>query len=181
MPLSRCTYQKDNSSHNVNALQHWDHANESYIHIPFEREYMINETPGHHIYKQFVGGFLLFNSVPVYLRSFGVLNLTLWDDVMGEFMPLTSNDIIIAGEHEAVCAILCPTFAYAAHAIHNQHAPSASKGNQSWCGCPCVAFVPSGLPCALVEQYVHDIEYLSDVKLPYLSFRCRVWGMVPTL
>ena len=100
-----CCEQENTSSHSFSWLQHWDQANESYIHIPFEREYMINETPGHHIYKQFVGGFLLDNRVPFYLRSFGVLNLTLWDDVMGEFMPLTSNDIIIAGEHGAVRAI----------------------------------------------------------------------------
>ena len=67
---------------------------------------MIDETLGHHVYKQFVGGFLLPHRVPVYLRSFGVLNLTLWDDVMGEFMPLTSDDIIIAGEHVTMGAVM---------------------------------------------------------------------------
>lgn len=102
---SRQAYCGAHDDKGVAWLQDWMHANESHIHIPFEREYMINQTPGHHIYKQFVGGFLLPNRMPVYLRSFGVLNLTLWDDVMGEFMPLTSNDIIIAGEHGIVHAI----------------------------------------------------------------------------
>lgn len=82
-------------------LQHWELANASHIHIPFERQYLIDHSPYHPIYKQFVGGFLLPNRTPVYLRSFGVLNLTLWDDVMAEFMPLTSQDVIIAGKHRS--------------------------------------------------------------------------------
>ncbi|CAL5226961.1 g9846 [Coccomyxa viridis] len=77
-------------------LTPWEDATSSHIHIPFDREYLIDKKPGHPVYKQYVGGFLLPNHTPVYLRSFGILNLTLWDDIMSEFMPLTSQDVIIA-------------------------------------------------------------------------------------
>ena len=96
-------------------MQNWDQANLSHTAVPFEREYLINHEPGTNIHKQFVGGFLLPNRVPVYLRSFGILNLTLWDDVIAEFLPLTSQDIIIAGEHKT-CILSCTPGSHPAHA-----------------------------------------------------------------
>lgn len=51
------------------------------------------------ILKQNVGMFRLKNGVQVHFQSFGIFNLTLWDDVMTKFMPLSKNDTIFVGRY----------------------------------------------------------------------------------
>ena len=46
--------------------------------------------------KKFVGDFLLDNGLHVFLRSFNVFNLTLWDDVMKPFGELRDDDILVS-------------------------------------------------------------------------------------
>lgn len=47
------------------------------------------------MYVQFVGNFSMEGGGEVHVRCFGIFNLTLWDDVMEEFQPLTRNDVIM--------------------------------------------------------------------------------------
>lgn len=53
--------------------------------------------PGLHVTKKYVGEFELDNGLHVYLRSFNVFNLTLWDDVMAQFGDLREDDILVGG------------------------------------------------------------------------------------
>jgi len=92
------TAEQGSASDQIVLLQNWDQANASHVTVPFEREYTISHEPGTNVHKQFVGTFSLQNGVTVSLRSFGILNITLWDDVMAEFLPLTSHDVILVGE-----------------------------------------------------------------------------------
>ena len=78
-------------------MQDWDKANSSHSPIPFERTYVARDEPDVSIFKQNVGSFTLGNGAAVHIQSFGVFNMTLWDDVMAQFMPLTSRDIILVG------------------------------------------------------------------------------------
>lgn len=50
---------------------------------------------GMHVKKKIVGEFTLDNGLQVFLRSFNIFNLTLWDDVMQAFGELTADDILV--------------------------------------------------------------------------------------
>jgi len=52
-------------------------------------------TEGDTVKRRYVGQFLLHNGLEVYLRSFNVFNLTLWDDTMAQFGELTEQDILV--------------------------------------------------------------------------------------
>ena len=52
-------------------------------------------TVGNHVIHRFVGQFKLDNGLEVYLRSFNVFNLTLWDDIIQEFGELTDQDVLV--------------------------------------------------------------------------------------
>ena len=52
-------------------------------------------TEGDTVKRRYVGQFLLHNGLEVYLRSFNVFNLTLWDDIMAQFGELTEQDILV--------------------------------------------------------------------------------------
>ena len=45
--------------------------------------------------RQYIGHFELDTGARVFLRAFGRFNLSLWDDVMAEFQPLTDRDVIV--------------------------------------------------------------------------------------
>ena len=78
-------------------MQEWEKANSSQTALPFEREYMVRGEPGASVFKQNIGSFTLGNGAAVHIQSFGMFNMTLWDDVMAQFMPLTPRDIILVG------------------------------------------------------------------------------------
>ena len=78
-------------------MQGWAEANSSHTAIPYEREYMVRDDPGNTILKQNIGSFTLGNGAAVHIQSFGMFNMTLWDDMMAQFMPLTPRDIILVG------------------------------------------------------------------------------------
>ena len=78
-------------------MQEWEKANSSHTAIPFEREYMVRGEPGVSVFKQNIGSFTLGSGAAVHIQSFGMFNMTLWDDVMAQFMPLTPRDIILVG------------------------------------------------------------------------------------
>ena len=84
-------------------MQDWKDANASHTTIPFERDYTLSDEPTTTILKQNIGMFTLSSGAEVHIQSFGIFNLTLWDDVMAQFQPLTSQDIIYAGEHQECC------------------------------------------------------------------------------
>ena len=79
------------------SLQPWEEAYPNQTTVPFKNEYMIRdtETP---ILKQNVGMFKLKNGVEVHFQSFGIFNISLWDDVMAKFKPLTKKDILFVGK-----------------------------------------------------------------------------------
>ena len=52
-------------------------------------------TEGDHVIHRFVGQFKLVNGLEVYLRSFNVFNLTLWDDIIQQFGELTDKDVLV--------------------------------------------------------------------------------------
>ena len=79
-------------------MQDWRDANASQTSIPFERNYTLSDEPDTTILKQNVGRFTLRGGAEIHIQSFGIFNLTLWDDVMAQFEPLTTQDIIYAGE-----------------------------------------------------------------------------------
>ena len=51
--------------------------------------------PGETVLKQHVGDLILTNGAEIHLRSFGRFNLSLWDDVLDDFQPLTERDYIV--------------------------------------------------------------------------------------
>lgn len=57
--------------------------------------------PGLHVKKKFVGDFVLDNGLHVFLRSFNVFNLTLWDDVLEPFGELKDDDILVGTQPAA--------------------------------------------------------------------------------
>ncbi|EIE21588.1 hypothetical protein COCSUDRAFT_66960 [Coccomyxa subellipsoidea C-169] len=64
--------------------------------LKLDKEYTARSLqPGLHVKKKFVGDFLLDNGLHVFLRSFNVFNLTLWDDVMKPFGELQADDILV--------------------------------------------------------------------------------------
>ncbi|KAK9916493.1 hypothetical protein WJX75_003317 [Coccomyxa subellipsoidea] len=73
----------------------WDKTNSSQTAVPFEKEYTVRDEPNVNIFKQNVGNFSLTNGASVHIRSFGIFNISLWDDVFAEFLPLTENDTIV--------------------------------------------------------------------------------------
>jgi hypothetical protein len=78
--------------------QDWDKANSSQTAIPFERQYTLSDEPSVPVLKQNVGMFMLSSGAEVHIQSFGIFNLTLWDDVFAQFEPLTERDTILVGE-----------------------------------------------------------------------------------
>ncbi|CAK0786753.1 hypothetical protein CVIRNUC_009967 [Coccomyxa viridis] len=74
-------------------LVDWQDAKPNQTAVPFKDEYFVRGTRSP-ILKQNVGMFRLKNGVQVHFQSFGIFNLTLWDDVMTKFMPLSKNDTI---------------------------------------------------------------------------------------
>ena len=65
--------------------------------LKLDKEYTARSLqPGLHVKKKFVGDFLLDNGLHVFLRSFNVFNLTLWDDVMKPFGELQADDILVS-------------------------------------------------------------------------------------
>jgi hypothetical protein len=81
----------------LQCIQEWKDAMPALTSIPFNRSYAIRNEPGS-ILKQNVGSFTLRNGASVHIRSFGIFNLSLWDDVMAEFAPITKDDIIVVGK-----------------------------------------------------------------------------------
>ena len=77
-------------------LQPWEEAKPNQTSVPFEKQYFIRdtETP---ILKQNVGMFRLRNGVEVHFQSFGIFNVSLWDDMLEKFKPLTKKDILFVG------------------------------------------------------------------------------------
>ncbi|CAL8467294.1 g6831 [Coccomyxa elongata] len=73
----------------------WDKTNASHISIPFSKEYTLSDEPTTKIFKQNIGNFSLSNGASIHIRSFGIFNISLWDDVFAEFMPLTEKDVIL--------------------------------------------------------------------------------------
>lgn len=57
---------------------------------------------------RYVGQFKLSNGLEVYLRSFNVFNLTLWDDIMEEFGELTDQDVLVRAFYSLQTAMACP-------------------------------------------------------------------------
>ena len=47
--------------------------------------------------------FTLKGGAEIHIQSFGIFNLTLWDDVMAQFQPLTPQDVIYVGEKRLLC------------------------------------------------------------------------------
>ncbi len=82
-------------------MQDWRDANASQTSVPFEREYMLSDEPTVSILKQNIGMFTLRSGAEVHIQSFGIFNLSLWDDVMAQFQPLTDDDVIYIGDHHA--------------------------------------------------------------------------------
>lgn len=82
----------------MRVTQDWDKANSSQTAIPFERQYTLSDEPSTPILKQNVGMFTLSSGAEVHIQSFGIFNLTLWDDVFAQFQPLTERDTILVGE-----------------------------------------------------------------------------------
>lgn len=80
------------------AMQDWQDAKPNQTAVPFKNEYFVRGTRSP-ILKQNVGMFRLKNGVQVHFQSFGIFNLTLWDDVMTKFMPLSKNDTIFVGRY----------------------------------------------------------------------------------
>ena len=82
-------------------MQPWEDAKPNQTAVPFEKEYFVRgtRTP---ILKQTIGMFKLKNGVEVHFQSFGIFNLTLWDDVMTKFLPLSKSDTIFVGEHSSL-------------------------------------------------------------------------------
>ena len=72
-------------------LQDWKDASQALTSIAFNRSYPIRDEPGASILKQNIGSFTLRNRASVHIRSFGIFNLQLWDDVMAEFAPITTK------------------------------------------------------------------------------------------
>ena len=100
-PLHACTLRHAGFE-NCIRLQEWKDATQAHTSIPFNRSYAIRNEPGT-ILKQNVGSFTLRNGASVHIRSFGIFNLSLWDDVMADFAPVTKDDIIVVGEHAWPC------------------------------------------------------------------------------
>ena len=65
--------------------------------IPFERPYTLSDEPDTTIFKQNLGNFTLRNGAEIHIRSFGIFNLTLWDNVMAELAPFSDKDTLIVG------------------------------------------------------------------------------------
>ena len=78
-------------------LQPWEEAKPNQTSVPFEKEYFIRDTQSP-ILKQNVGMFRLKNGVEVHFQSFGIFNVSLWDDMIEKFKPLTKKDILFVGE-----------------------------------------------------------------------------------
>ena len=97
MPGQKYGHMFPRPSSPASAMQEWEKANSSHTAIPFEREYAVRGEPGASVFKQNIGSFTLQNGAAVHIQSFGMFNMTLWDDVMTQFMPLTPRDIILVG------------------------------------------------------------------------------------
>lgn len=68
--------------------------------LKLDKEYRARAlAPGLHVTKKYVGEFSLDSGLQVYLRSFNVFNLTLWDDVMAQFGELQDDDILVRCPH----------------------------------------------------------------------------------
>lgn len=93
--------EADHATIHADGVQEWSDTNTSHTDIPFERKYMMRNEPGVDILKQNIGQFTLNNGAAVHIQSFGIFNMTLWDDVMAQFMPLAPNDIILVGKATA--------------------------------------------------------------------------------
>lgn len=89
-------------------VQDWRDANTSQTSIPFGREYTLSDDPATAILKQNIGMFTLRGGAEVHIQSFGIFNLTLWDDVMAQFEPLTPQDIVYVGETGRAGAAFTP-------------------------------------------------------------------------
>ncbi|CAL5222153.1 g4478 [Coccomyxa viridis] len=71
----------------------WEEAKPNQTSVPFEKQYFIRDTEAT-ILKQNVGMFKLRNGVEVHFQSFGSFNMSLWDDMMEKFKPLSKKDIL---------------------------------------------------------------------------------------
>jgi hypothetical protein len=61
-----------------------------------DRNYTARGVPSDFkIPRQYLGAFALRSGARVILRAFGRFNLTLWDDVFEEFLPLADTDVIV--------------------------------------------------------------------------------------
>ncbi len=71
----------------------WDQER---IPVAMARNYTARGIPAPFVIpRQYIGQFEMASGAQVYLRAFGRFNLTLWDDVMAEFEPLTERDVIV--------------------------------------------------------------------------------------
>ena len=104
------------------------------------------------------------------------MNMTLWDDVMREFMPLTSQDIIIAGTDMTLlllCALLSP------------HMDAISLSNLAIpiCNSELDGSIQFLTAVAMFSRVLCVAEgaVSMDGIMPEVRSWCRVWGMVPAL
>ena len=78
-------------------MQDWSEATPAHTSIPFDRPYTLSDEPETTIFKQNLGNFTLDSGAEVHIRSFGIFNLSLWDDVMAELAPFSDRDTLIVG------------------------------------------------------------------------------------
>ena len=79
-------------------MQDWRDANSSQTSIPFERHCMLSDDAATTVLTQNIGMFMLRSGAEIHFQFFGSLNLSLWDDVMAHFEPLTQRDVIYVGK-----------------------------------------------------------------------------------
>jgi hypothetical protein len=51
--------------------------------------------PKKYVLKQYIGNLYLESGGSIHLRSFGILNISLWDDVLRDFGKLTDQDVLL--------------------------------------------------------------------------------------
>lgn len=141
-------------------LQDWDKANSSHTPIPYEQRYMVRDEPEGVVLKQNVGMFMLGSGAEVHIQSFGIFNISLWDDVFEQYMPLSDRDIIIVGADMSLsvaCLLAVPGQATASGGspassvhpedwlrLHHLKSPSISKAR--------MRHIELGLQCILMAQ-----------------------------
>ena len=88
----------------------------------------------------------------MFLRAFGRFNLTLWDDVFKEFLPLTDNDVIVVNFGAW----------YPRYNVHESGCVPCLGGNaclaaeQCRCACPLYTITPLHATSAFRKHFFVD-------------------------